>query len=380
MRKEDFSEKLLQGCRNYLKWMDVQKGDNVLIIYAPDDDLKLIDALYYLCDQEFGTKVCAIMANRWGRTDGPPQVIAATVASDIVLTISDRPMDSSKLLRQRHAREFLYNPGNTGVTTVKTFESEMANFPTELLKKIGEKILRRLARAKTLKVTTATGTDVSMGINLDYAGANIVGLHWPGCYSGGGFPSSRIGIVPMKPYNGVIAVNLLYYATDPPEIFLKEPLYITVENERAVKFEGPHAEWAANYLDQDKNGRLAAECMWGNNPKAYPYDFPKGTPRAWMNQVHDTPESLHFAFGSCIGGAGPHYSKVHWDVYVIRPTLEIDGEPLIEKGRHLLLEDPEIRKEAAKFGDPDELLKQRFLPKKFIREVKTLPENRKERG
>jgi len=40
----------------------------------------------------------------------------------------------------------------------------------------------------------------------------------------------------------------------------------------------------------------------------------------------------------------------------VRPNVFTDGAPLVEKGRLLLLEDPDIREIAAGFGPPEVLL------------------------
>jgi len=44
------------------------------------------------------------------------------------------------------------------------------------------------------------------------------------------------------------------------------------------------------------------------------------------------------------------------------PTLILDGEVLVDKGRLTVLDDPEIRRLASKFGDPDELLSEEWIP------------------
>lgn len=44
------------------------------------------------------------------------------------------------------------------------------------------------------------------------------------------------------------------------------------------------------------------------------------------------------------------------------PTLEVDGKKLVDRGRLTTLDDPEVRKVAAKYGDPDELLREDWIP------------------
>jgi hypothetical protein len=52
-------------------------------------------------------------------------------------------------------------------------------------------------------------------------------------------------------------------------------------------------------------------------------------------------------------------TELHLDGFVLDPTIEIDGEPVVEDGELTFLDDPDIREVAEKHGDPDELLKQK---------------------
>jgi len=47
----------------------------------------------------------------------------------------------------------------------------------------------------------------------------------------------------------------------------------------------------------------------------------------------------------------------HWDGVLLPPfSVSVDGRPIIENGRLKALDDPEIREEAQKFGNPDKVL------------------------
>jgi hypothetical protein len=43
-------------------------------------------------------------------------------------------------------------------------------------------------------------------------------------------------------------------------------------------------------------------------------------------------------------------------------NFEVDGEKLVDRGRLTVLDDPEVRRVAAKYGDPDELLREDWIP------------------
>ncbi len=66
---------------------------------------------------------------------------------------------------------------------------------------------------------------------------------------------------------------------------------------------------------------------------------------------------MHLAFG---GGIGKEYR--HRDVELFFPTLTINKTTLIQKGHLTTLDDPRVRKEAEKYGDPDDLLTEDWIP------------------
>jgi hypothetical protein len=52
-------------------------------------------------------------------------------------------------------------------------------------------------------------------------------------------------------------------------------------------------------------------------------------------------------------------TELHLDGFVLDPTIEIDGDPVVEDGELTFLDDPDIREVAAEHGDPDKLLTQK---------------------
>jgi hypothetical protein len=86
--------------------------------------------------------------------------------------------------------------------------------------------------------------------------------------------------------------------------------------------------------------------------------------KMWANNIDLKTGVVHLAFGTAAGGyttkfANEHnYPHHHKDFVLYHPTLKVDGEVIIENGHLLALDDPDIRTIAAKYGDPDKLLKQ----------------------
>lgn len=68
---------------------------------------------------------------------------------------------------------------------------------------------------------------------------------------------------------------------------------------------------------------------------------------------------IHSAIGEAL--VNPKYKVIrHFDLYFT--TLIADGRKVMDRGRPVAMDDPAVRKVAAKYGDPDELLTEDWIP------------------
>ncbi|MFC1962460.1 hypothetical protein ACFLWB_00420, partial [Chloroflexota bacterium] len=79
---------------------------------------------------------------------------------------------------------------------------------------------------------------------------------------------------------------------------------------------------------------------------------------AWAHG-HRRSGIIHSSIGQ--GLANPNYKIIrHMDTYF--NTLVADGNTVVDKGHMVALDDEEVRKVAAKYGDPDKLLTEDWIP------------------
>ncbi|SMQ72119.1 hypothetical protein SAMN05444673_2110 [Bacillus sp. OV166] len=101
----------------------------------------------------------------------------------------------------------------------------------------------------------------------------------------------------------------------------------------------------------------------------------KGFLNGWLNCLYERMRSgvIHIGFGTVISSSAERQAANmglpvgHWHVHLYFPTMtcEMIGggtETLIKDGHLMALDDPEIRKIAAKYGDPDLLLSESWIP------------------
>ena len=123
-----------------------------------------------------------------------------------------------------------------------------------------------------------------------------------------------------------------------------------------------------------KGHAFLIECSVGTNPKVVrPYNVMEG-PIAKYGWVDERRRSgvVHWGIGTILvenqNWANDHQlPSTHYHVHQYFPTLEAtmpDGKKLliIDKGRLTAFDDPEVRRVAAKYGDPDQVLREEWIP------------------
>lgn len=250
--------------------------------------------------------------------------------------------------------------------TADLMVDEYQNFPVELRDKIDAVAWENLVNSTKVKWTDPEGTDLTVGLTVDmWTKAMEKQMARTGTpYQHGHlmFPA------PSLDMNGVWATSSVTFGGPIPRTTMQ------VKKGQVVKVEGggPYGKRLrdsfAKYAD------LKSRCPgpgvnWittigiCTNPKARRspfFDELAGSARvyAWTFG-HRRSGIIHTSVGE--GMATPLYKVIrHMDTCF--NTLETDKGPVIENGHLLALDDPRVREVASKFGDPDKLLKEAWIP------------------
>jgi hypothetical protein len=349
-------EQVLAGARNLVKYAGIEPDNSVLLLVTDQADYPDVVPSIQQAVEETGAELATLKVKGWSRALGrPPKLVEAVLpAADVVIQQA-----MSLNAQARYVQSAMYEHGTTIIVNMaKTPEglgSDFGRYPLELFWAIGQKMLERVQRARTLHLTTRAGTDVTMSIDPRRMGGYFYPPRkgWPG--QSKAFPGGEFGVYPEDPCNGVLAVEAFQTDVSPPQSILDKPLMITVKDHWAVEFEGSVSDWLEDYLATrgDDYAKLFCEVMWGIHPRS-------GVPGCRMAS---NPNSLHVALGNFQYAGGRHYSKMQLPMYMWQPTITLDGEPVMVDGQLLLLQDPALRDLASRYGDPDELLAIRPVPK-----------------
>jgi leucyl aminopeptidase (aminopeptidase T) len=192
------------------------------------------------------------------------------------------------------------------------------------LARAGKRIADRLTGASTCRVVSPAGTDLVLKLDGRTAvcddGNLQAGAAW------GNLPAGEAFIAPIETsgqgtlvFDGALAGHGL----------LRRSLCVTVDRGRAVDADGDGARWLLDTLDAGgPTGRLLAELGIGTNPQA--------TLTGVILEDEKAVGTAHLAFGTSASFGGENVSTVHIDGIVRRPTVELDGRPLIVDGELLV--------------------------------------------
>ncbi len=185
------------------------------------------------------------------------------------------------------------------------------------LRTASAKLAAALTAAKSCRVTSPAGTEITLSIEDRRATADDGHLQQPGAF--GNLPAGEAYIAPLETVgNGTIVFDgsLATYG------LLDKPLRIELENGRAIAAHGEAADWLLSTLDAGgEHGRSIAEIGIGTNP---------GAELCGVMVVDEKAlGTAHLAFGTSASFGGINQAGVHIDGLIRQPTIQLDDDALL---------------------------------------------------
>ena len=377
----------------------IKPGEKVLIAVDSSFDQRVLDALA-MAIREAGGRLDVLITNavpvgpvRDGAEEARRLVLQPQRSSSLATFSPTQAMKVAEMgnyqifisgsfgrrpLKIPYRWEFI--PWNT----LDQFVTGAPEYPYELLEAIDQKVWETLLRARRVRVTDPEGTDISWTVSregYEKAGArNNFGIAVRG----------HIGLWPHNMFTdrndaeGVIAGT-----TNLTGVFPHIKVYF--KNHQVVKIEGggAYAEFWQSLLDKYEDVQWPMhpgpgmgwlrEAAMGTNPKTV---RPINVMEHALGLSWGTRRSGVINWGIGLLGIAPGeigreevlefarerklpLAHLHVNTYFATVEMEMeDGRKvtLIDKGRLTALDDPEIREMAAQYGNPDELLKEAWIP------------------
>lgn len=275
--------------------------------------------------------------------------------------------------------------------TPEMLASPAHTLPWEVLDAIDKWVWDRIRHARRVRIVDPEGTDITFTNHDEYYDSkrefyhpDLVRDFWRGNEKFGKtyLPGHILGrpwmFLPNEESYGVIAGTMNHIGPVPWT-------QLVVENSRIIEIRegGLFGDKLRKLMEETKELQYPGfpgkglfywwEASIGTNPHIHRprKDFLKG----WVNCLYERMRSgvIHMGFGTIISSYPERLAAKqglpvgHWHIHLYFPTVTcemVDGstEPLIEDGHLLALDDPKIHKTAAKYGDPDLLLSESWIP------------------
>ncbi|MBI2873849.1 MAG: hypothetical protein HYY09_02070 [Firmicutes bacterium] len=346
----------MPGARNCAVTLaGVTRGENVFILTDSNSDPRIAQALAAACREAGAAVTVSFMESRSIPHEEPPKPVAAAMkASDVFFEICEPMILYSAACREAKdagARHIV-----CAMENIKGLCSEGARWPLEITFEVCRRVFHQWRNGKTIHITAENGTDLVSELRPEYVVGGPMRSVEPGTFEVFAGGTGDVGVWPAWTAEGVLVFDCLHTFVG----LLDRKVKVTVEKGRVVNVEGGAAQ--VKFLEEvrEKYGEDAwhlGELMIGLCPKARVLtDDPSHL------EAHRHAGCLHAAMGMSIDFyEDPTDRKtlkmtpsvdpgIHLDHLVIEPTITIDGEPCVEKGRLLALDDPDIQALARKLG------------------------------
>jgi 2,5-dihydroxypyridine 5,6-dioxygenase len=254
----------------------------------------------------------------------PPAVAAAMRDSDAFINACSRTITHTKARFDANInfkRRYLLMPAVTEDMLINgSSTADLAK-----VKEIGAKVFDVLNGSKEIHVTSDYGTDVTFS-SEGRRPKHLMEAHEPGTMAV--FPGGEMNICPVEgTANGIIVIDRFLLDIG----LLSEPVTWKVKNGKVYEITGGReADQLKAYLEKhgDENSFWIGEFSIGLNYAA----------RSVGNNIEDKEVygSVHMAIGSGVTNypyyTAKYHSATHIDGLMLKPTVLVDGKPLVCNG------------------------------------------------
>ncbi len=313
---------LMRYCRVPLA-LNVQKGEEVLILADTRTEELLYQALAAAAfELEAEPTVMVITARPVDGNEPSAAAAAAMRGVQTVVAATSTSITHTNATRNALAAGVRYvaMPG----ATIDMVTAGAATADYHALFARTQAVADRLSAAREAHITSPEGTDLRLSL-AGRPGFVLAGIFRPGTIAA--FPDGEAPIAPVEgSAEGVIVVDSSMHRLGR----LREPIRFTVRGGKVVEITGGAEAAALRDLwarQGDEFSGNVGELAIGTNPQARAYGH--------VSEDKKRLGTVHIGFGDNRTLAGLTESKTHMDGVISRPTVVLDGEPLVVDGRLL---------------------------------------------
>lgn len=300
----------------------VRPGEQVLVV--TDENKRRIGLLFQEAAKEAGAEAMMVeIIPRKTHAEEPPRPVAEMMKRvDVVIA------PTTKSLSHTQARKEACEAGCRVATLPGITEEIMArglraNYGR--IKARSEHLAPYLTRSNKIRVTSPAGTDLTFSVEGRAALADTGILHTPGDFSN--LPAGEAYIAPVE---GSAEGVLVFDGCVAQSGILRKPVLCEMRKGYAVRIHGGRAARNLVALIEPfgKPARNLAEFGVGTNDKT--------KLSGHMLEDEKVLGTVHFALGDNHTFGGKVTVASHLDGILLKPTVLLDGKPIMERGKFLI--------------------------------------------
>lgn len=303
----------------------LRPGERVLIISDWERPSSITQALTMAAISHGATPVVIDMPKLGiGGMEPPPEVAAAMKAATAIVN-----QGTMSLTHTRATREAL--AAGARIANLRGMDEDMmlrGGVTADYVKvrALSEKLAAMITSAKTAELTTPEGTHLTMSLEGRPGFAQTGFATEPGQFSG--LPDGEATAAPVEGSTEGVVVDP-YLADDLG--LIDRPFRFEVKAGRIVNIQGGNAARrlqdliVEHGLDAD---RFASQLAIGTNPACRLTDNTREVTKKWG--------TAHFAIGDNQTLKGAVETSMHMDIAFLKPTLLLDGVPVLKDGKLLV--------------------------------------------
>ncbi|HEX2360273.1 MAG TPA: aminopeptidase [Solirubrobacterales bacterium] len=299
--------------------LGVKPGEEVLVVANPATE-GIGEAMRAESERAGADAVLAVMAERATHgTEPPAGVAAAMAAADVALVPTVQSLSHTEARRAATGAgaRIATLPSVTEEMLARVMSADMAE-----LRRRGDEVARRLSAASEAVFTCPNGSDLHVDLEGRTGLPDDGVLTEPGAF--GNLPCGEGFIAPAGGEGTLIVDGSLAGIG-----LAAEPVALEVEAGHLTSARGGQGmEFMELLTAYGEDGTNLAELGIGTNEKAILTGI--------ILEDEKILGTAHVAFGASAPFGGNVQVPIHLDCIVTRPTVELDGEPLIRDGELLV--------------------------------------------
>jgi leucyl aminopeptidase (aminopeptidase T) len=297
--------------------LDMSPSEEMLVICNPISE-ELGALLRIHAQGEGGEATLAVISERESHAAEPPRAVAAAMlAVDIVVapTIQSISHTEARRAATEAGVRVASMPGVTAEMLGRVMAADL-----RVLRKRGASIGRALGAGSEARVTCERGSDLRLGLEERTATVDAGALNMRGAF--GNIPCGEVFIAPVE---GTAEGTLVVDGSIASIGKVRGPVELTVSGGHLTEADGEQGTQLMELLSEHgSDGTNVAELGIGTNESAM----------LTGNILEDEKilGTAHVAFGASAAIGGTVQVPVHLDCVLLRPTVEVDGTPIVEAG------------------------------------------------